>query len=130
MLLRGEEEEDDAGGSDLDAVSGVEPGGVLAYAVDQGAVAAALVFDEEAFIVLADDGVLTRDLRVGQAEIPVGLTPNGEGKRFDRDGARLVSVLNHEMRRMLCTLHSVPTDRTGRLLFKECQNFKNESGEV
>ena len=85
MLLGGEEEEDDAGGPDLDAVAGVKPGGVFADAVDQGAVATALIFDEEAFGVFANDGVLTRDLRVGQAEIAVGLTANGEGKRLDGD---------------------------------------------
>ena len=87
MLLSGEEEQDDAGGSDLDAVAGVETGSVLADTVDQGAVAAALVLDEEALVVLADDGVLTRNLRVREAEIAVGLAANGKGKRFDGDGA-------------------------------------------
>lgn len=56
---------------------------------------AALVFDEETFVVFADDGMLARDLGVGQAEIAVGLTANGEGKRVDGNGTRMVSVLNH-----------------------------------
>jgi hypothetical protein len=85
MFLRGEEEEDDAGGSHLDTVARVETGGFLAYAVNESAVAATLVFDEEAFGVFANDGVLARDLRVGQAEVAVGLTANGEGKRLDGD---------------------------------------------
>ncbi len=66
MVLSGEEEEDDAGGSELDTVAGVETGGFLAYAVDESAVAAALIFDEEAFVVFADDGVLARNLRIGR----------------------------------------------------------------
>jgi hypothetical protein len=62
MLLCGMEEKNDAGGSDLNAVAGVETRGLLADAVDQGAVAAALVLNEKAFGVFEDDGVLAGDL--------------------------------------------------------------------
>jgi len=116
VLLGGEEEEDDAGGADLDAVPGVEAGGVLAHAVDQGAVTAALVLNEEAFGVLAEDGVLTRDLRVGQAEIAVGLTANGEGKRFNKDGARLISILDDETCWKLCALHKYSHRPNGQIV--------------
>ena len=127
MLLGGEEEEDDAGGPDLDTVAGVETGGLLAYAVDESAVAAALIFDEEAFGVFANDGVLTRDLRVGQAEMAVGLTANGEGKWFDRDGARLISILNYEVCRMFRALHKCSHRPNGQIVTQLIQNFKKES---
>jgi len=130
MLLGGEEEEDDAGGPDLDAVAGVEAGGLLADAVDQGAVAAALVLDEEAFGVFEDDGVLARDLGVGQAEIAVGLTANGEGKGFDGDRARMVSVLNHELRRMLCALHRYSHRPNGQIVIQKMQRLQEGIGEV
>ncbi len=127
MLLGGEEEEDDTGGPDLDAVARVKPGGVFANAVDQGAVATALILDEKALCVLTDDGVLTRDLGVGQAEMAVGLTANGEGKWFDRDGARLVSILNHEVCRLFRALHMCSHRPNGQIVTQLIQNFKKES---
>ena len=130
MLLGSEEEEDDAGGPDLDTVAGVETGGFPAHAVDESAVAAALIFDEETFVVFADDGMLARDLGVGQAEIAVGLTANGEGKRFDGDGPGLVSVLNYEVRRILCALHRCSHRPNGRIETQRYKDFKKESGEV
>ena len=87
MLLVGVKEENYAGGADLDAVAGVKAGELFADAVDQSAVATALILDEEALGVFSDDGVLSGDLRVGQAEIAVGLTADGEGKGLDGDGA-------------------------------------------
>jgi hypothetical protein len=87
VLLVRVKEENYAGGADLDAVSGVKAGGLFADAVDESAVATALVLDEETLGVFSDDGVLAGDLRVGQAEVAVGLTANGEGKGLDGDGA-------------------------------------------
>jgi hypothetical protein len=114
MLFGSQEEDDNAGGPELDAISGVETRGVLSEAVDEGAVATTLIFDEEALGVFADDGVLARDLGVGQTEIAVGLAANGEGKGFDRDGMRLISVLNDEACRVRFTLHRCSqTEQTG-----------------
>jgi hypothetical protein len=67
VLLVGVKEENYAGGADLDAVAGVKAGGLFADAVDESAVATALVLDEETLCVFSDDGVLAGDLRVGQA---------------------------------------------------------------
>ena len=126
MLFGGEENDDNAGGPDLDAVSGVEAGGVLPHAVDQGAVAATLVLDEIAFGVFADDGVLARDLGIGKTEIAVGLTADGEGKRFDGDGMRLISILNYETCRMLCALHKCSQTNGQIFCFKGCKGFNSD----
>src|SRR6266702_8676912 len=66
LVLYAQESKNDAGGAELDAVAGPETGGVLADAIYEGAVAAADVFDDEAFFIFVDDSVLPGDLRVGQ----------------------------------------------------------------
>jgi hypothetical protein len=40
---------------------------------------------------------------------------------------RLVSILNHEACRILCTLHSCSHRPNGQIVIQRCKDFKNES---
>ena len=91
VLLREGELERDAGVSELDAVAGIEPREGGAYSVDEDALAAAEILDEVAFGVAVDGCVLAGDLRVGEAEVTVGLSADGEGERANGDGSCLVA---------------------------------------
>jgi hypothetical protein len=89
----------------LDGIAGSESGGIPADGIDEGAMATAEVFDDEAFFVLMDDGVLPGDLRVRQGEIAICLSADGEGQRLDRYGVGVVTVLNEEAGWMFFVLH-------------------------
>jgi hypothetical protein len=65
VVLREEEDKGDGGGTELNAVAGLETGGFATGAVDEDAVAAAQVLDEVTLVVVVDSGMLAGDLRVG-----------------------------------------------------------------
>ena len=103
----GVEDEGDAGCAELDVVAGVEAGGVCADVIDEGSVAAAEILKEEAFRVLVNDGVLARDLRVGEVEIGIGLTADRKGQSVDGYGAGLICFTNYQASCRFIGFHNV-----------------------
>jgi hypothetical protein len=96
MVLFGDEEEADAGCAKFYAVAGMEAGGVRVEVVDEGTVTTAEILKEKPLRILVNDGVLARDLRVGEIEVRVRLTANCEGQGVDGYGSRLVRFTNYQ----------------------------------
>jgi hypothetical protein len=105
-VLRGDEEEGDAGCAELDTIAGVEAGGVRSGVIDEGPVAAAEILNEEAFRVFVNGGVLAGDLRVGEIEIRIGLAADGKGQGINGYGSRLVCFTNYQADCMFDGLHN------------------------
>jgi hypothetical protein len=85
VVLREKKDECNFGGSELNAVTVLEPGGLAACAVDEDAVTTTKILDEVTIIVVMNNCVLPRDLRVGKDEVTVRLPTDGERERIDGD---------------------------------------------